>query len=81
MPGGSRDDFFFFLSTLFPQDSQGIAISDRDDQAKAELLGVAPVRSPRVAHRELKSLHQQQRDSSNSTGEKAGDSGSGAAAR
>lgn len=34
---------FFFISTLFPQDSQGIAISDRDDQAKAELLGVAPV--------------------------------------
>lgn len=33
----------FFLFTLFPQDSQGIAISDRDDQAKAELLGVAPV--------------------------------------
>lgn len=33
----------FFLFTLFPQDSQGIAISDRDDQAKAELLGVTPV--------------------------------------
>lgn len=36
---GRRDVVF----TLFPQDSRGIALSDWDDQAKAELPGVAQV--------------------------------------
>lgn len=59
--------------TLFPQDSWGIAISDRDDQAKAELPGITQVWRPRAAHLELKSLYHQQRHISNSTGEKAGE--------